>query len=134
MTLTEQITDIREKLNVAAKEAAEKIKAGQDNPKINRLSPNAFTMSSSQLGASMNWSPFFHNWKDQYSFVAELINDGKFHDVKTILTNGKIKTPWDNRTFAPEVIAHISTIVGDLDFSAIDQDVAKKSIPTPRFR
>lgn len=58
-----------------------------DNPAIHRLpgNVNAFIVSSSQLtkgagkdGKSSNWTPFHHDWRRQYEYIAEQISQITF--------------------------------------------------------
>lgn len=44
-----------------------------DNPSINRLSPKCFTIRSKDL--QNNWTPAFHDFKEQYRLVVEALRN-----------------------------------------------------------
>lgn len=137
MNLTDQVANIRLQLQEAADAASQKINAGPDNPSIDRVSKKCFTISSSKLGSSLNLSPFFHDWRAQYEFIGDLVERGNFHDVSKIIENGSFRASGETRssyTFAPEVVAHVKTIVGDLNLSATQENENVKPMRTPRFR
>jgi hypothetical protein len=53
------------------------IDALPDNCNIDRVSQNAFTVSSSELGKHDNWSPEFHDFKAQYQVVLSRLQSVK---------------------------------------------------------
>lgn len=92
------------------------INALPDNPKINRISDNAYTISSSDLGTK-NWSPSYNDFKSQYERIAEDVkrSSDPFNQLATIITVGKVKdhrtTPKKFVTLHPDVIEHLKGII-----------------------
>lgn len=118
----------------AAETAASMVEKAPDNPKITRnhsdkedqskgelegaKSPRvrSFIISSSEVFATKNLSVYFHDWKSQYEDVAKLLRDGRFSAVKSVLKEGKYHdSPTDKKVFAPQVITHLRSILGELD-------------------
>lgn len=67
----EEIERLLAKLDREVGWLADLIEDGPDNPVVNRLSRNAFTIKSSDLGG--NWSAAHHDHLFQYRTVAEAI-------------------------------------------------------------
>ena len=109
-----QVQKIKEKF-------AEQINALPDNPKINRIStsPCCFTIMSSDLGN--NWSPFYHDYKAQYKFLADLVTKTKGESIINILekivkkgTYSQVAHPYGptyTRKFHPAVISKLKEII-----------------------
>lgn len=68
------------------------IDALPDNPRINRISEKCFTISSSDLGTT-NWTPFYHDFRNQYAYLKAVIENYPPDTVENIfqeiVTKGK---------------------------------------------
>lgn len=53
------------------------VEALPDNPNINRVSKNAFTMKASEMFKHDNWLPEFHDFKAQYRLVLSRLDSSK---------------------------------------------------------
>lgn len=120
-TLAERLQQARALIDAAVADSTSRVKAGGDNPAIVRgIGGNgsrlSFTMSSSALSGGVPWTPFFHDWKAQYERVAELIEARQFASVADILEKGQFRDRNRHHAerFAPEVVAHLQTALGDL--------------------
>jgi hypothetical protein len=97
------------------REITDPLLSGADNPKIQRLSgqPNCFIMSSASLGN--NWSPFYHDFHEQYRTLAEIIGKTRLEFLASVLGNICEKnTYWDgnrNIKFHPDVIDHLKNVL-----------------------
>ena len=96
-----------------------------DNPNIQRLSKNCFTMSSSFLSVR-NWTPEYYDFKRQYRlicrevlvrriekilpFLEKIIQDGYLKREEFIYAGHKAYKGTSRFTFHPEVIDHLKTI------------------------
>jgi hypothetical protein len=71
-----------------------KIEALPDNPEINRIDANCFTISSKALG-TQNWTPDYHDFPKQYKFIRAIIENYDINQVeqifKEILLKGSIR-------------------------------------------
>lgn len=96
-------------------EIAEPLLSGSDNPKIRRLpgKPNCFVISSASLGN--NWSPFYHDFHEQYRMLVEIIGKTRLECLASVLGDICTKnTYWDghrNVRFHPDVIAHLNNVL-----------------------
>ena len=70
-----------------------KVSSLPDNPKINRISPNCFTIKSSDLGD--NWTPTHHDFKKQYSLIYDKLKTKSLDKIIPYITDlaktGKLK-------------------------------------------
>jgi hypothetical protein len=57
--LEQRLADLKTAIN-------DELESLPDNPKIKRLNDQCFVVSSKELGK--NWSPGFHDFKDQYRY------------------------------------------------------------------
>lgn len=123
--LAERIQEAHRLIREAAVEAASLVREGPENPKIKRLTPLTFTMSSSDLGS--DWSPFFHDWPAQYLRLADLILDQQFGKLHSILETGVLRDrPGKSERFAPEVVARLKNAVGDLTHVEVQENAPQK--------
>ncbi len=111
-SLASRIQEINVLLDQAIEATGRDLAAADDNPAIQRHSirPRAFTVSSSELMRTQNWTPFFHDWKAQYAHLKELLSAKKFAAVRTLL-DGKAHA---GQRLAPEVIARAKPLIGEL--------------------
>ncbi len=99
----------------------EQILALPDNPNITRLgeSGKCFAMSSSKLGG--NWSPEYHDFREQYQILINLIDAVDAvnlpAELAKIIATGKVRAKFAGRgrvdtvTFNPQVIEHLAGII-----------------------
>lgn len=124
-SFADRLRAARALIDEAVADAVKSVKEGPVNPLIKRVKTDgpevrkasgAFIVSASTLFAANNWSVFFHDWEAQYSHVADLLDKGRFSSVRKILADGKyLETFGRSATvFAPEVVARLKTILGDL--------------------
>ena len=88
-----------------------------DNPRINRITSQCFTINSKDLGS--NWSPEHHNFKKQYELIVKELQASKpanvFNKLHKIISEGKIVTSTTtgylrtNHTLNlhPDVVSHL---------------------------
>ena len=91
-----------------------KIMSLPDNPRITRLSPQAFTISSKDLGN--NWSPEHHDFKRQYRIIVDAIkraNVGRalivlkeIIDKQVVVIGGR-----QNLRLHPDVVQYLTTLL-----------------------
>lgn len=66
-----------------------------DNPRIKRMGPHCFIMSSKHLGD--NWSVEHHDFKRQYELIVQELEKSSTEDIikklKTIVSEGKVRIP-----------------------------------------
>jgi predicted transposase YbfD/YdcC len=88
---------------------------------------SAFVISSKDLFAGKGqWDVFYHDWKAQYRYVRELLTKRKFAALRTLLREEMYSDPsHGRRSLAPEVIAKIKDITGDL-LTAVDATNASR--------
>lgn len=124
--LAEQIRQALELVRKAGENACAQLQAQQDNPAVTRLGPagGAFVVRFSQLGRPLksngmpgpaNWSTFMQDWRGQYDLVADLIRSSRLHAVAAILRTGRHSEPGATSHFAPQVVARLREILGDLE-------------------
>lgn len=131
-SLTSALAKALELVSAAVDDAAARVVCGPDNPAIRRHSTQvtAFSINFSELGKCQtsarkpgqpckpgtgNWDPFFYDWKAQYRYAQELLEGRKFGALRSLLTSEGYRDPSRGFcVFAPEVIAHIKAITGDL--------------------
>lgn len=88
-----------------------------DNPKITRVGTDvrAFRISSADVFASNKWDPFFHDGLLQYGYAKELMESRRFAALRILLqAQTHLDPSHGRRTFAPEVIARLKEVTGDL--------------------
>lgn len=92
------LNEYEAKINALRADIKAKILSLPDNPHIHRLGPHCFVMSSKYL-SSANWTPGYYDYKQQYRFVAALIDTYEPTSLKVriqkILTEGKLRVPSD---------------------------------------
>lgn len=125
--LASQLEQARRLIKAAAEQARSDVQRGPDNPLINRIGSNgiAFTMAAKDLGK--NWTPFFHDWKAQYELVGQLLEAERFGAVALIMQKGHHNPSGgthDRQSFAPQVIEHLRSCLGDLPASLMEQTEA----------
>ena len=94
----------------------EQIRNLPDNPRINRISPHAFTLSSKDLGT--NWSVEFHDFKKQYELIIQMIRQASPDRAVQIIRNaaetGKIRPfsgPGGTVNLHPDVVCGLLTLI-----------------------
>ncbi len=112
MTLSAELEAARATLEGVLSRIADAVKALPDNPKINRIDDNCFTVSASDLGS--NWTPGYHDFKSQYEAVAAEIKSGNVTTaagrLKKIVSSGRVRP--GGRFLHPTVVAHLKTLLG----------------------
>ena len=89
-----------------------------DNPRIQRLGPHCFIMSSKHLGD--NWSVAHHDFKEQYELIVKELEKSQPDDIikklKTIVSEGKVRIPstmsHTTVTLHQDVINHVCGLCG----------------------
>ena len=76
MSLQQEYADATATLQRVVDAIEARILALPDNPRIKRLSPQAFIVSSKDLGD--NWTVAYHDYKAQYRLVVEAISGTGF--------------------------------------------------------
>jgi DNA-binding GntR family transcriptional regulator len=94
----------------------EQIEALPDNPRITRVSQQAFTISSRDIGN--NWSPEHHDFKCQYRQIIEMIERAEPSRAVAIIREAiakkairPSKAPSNTLQLHPDVVAHLSTLL-----------------------
>ena len=72
--LEKSIEDIKKQADTIRRKLKERIESLPDNPRINRLGKNCFTIKLSDLGDKLNLSPAHHDFKRQYQLICEVID------------------------------------------------------------
>ena len=78
--------DYETKINAIKKDFIEKIKQFPDNPKIKRLNCNCYIINFSQLTKYDDWTVFFHDFKQQYKYIIELVENNQ-RPINNILSD-----------------------------------------------
>jgi DNA-binding GntR family transcriptional regulator len=93
------------------------IAALPDNPRITRISKQAFTISSRDIGS--NWSAEHHDFKCQYRKLVEMIERAEPGRAVAIVRNavedGAIRPSKSSSStirLHPDVVAHLKTLLG----------------------
>jgi len=116
----EQIKGKIKEVNQIRSAIKKKISELPDNPSIKRMSPNCFTISSSEIfGNPKNsrscMSVFYHDYKAQYKMVAKAIASCRTERInstlKGIIDNGVRKESGSYSRFNPIVIDHLKTLI-----------------------
>lgn len=85
-----------------------------DNPKIRRLDDRCFVLSFSDLGN--NWTPFFHDFKQQYKKLVAIIDHAEPTTItptlRAIIETGIYYHHGHTYRFNPAVIGHLQTLFG----------------------
>lgn len=114
-TLSEELDRAQRRLDEILRRIAERVEALPDNPRVRRVSANAFTLSASDLGS--NWSPFYHDFKAQYRAVADAIRGGNVATstarLRAIISSRSVGNSAGRfaRTLHPEVVAHLKRLL-----------------------
>lgn len=91
----------------------DKIMTLPDNPRINRLGDNAFTVKASELVGNP-WSPFFHDFKAQYKklikWIDELTPDEMLLIIGLIIKDGVVHRDRQQYRFHPDVIGYLKNL------------------------
>ncbi len=82
--IIKQIQDLKKKLYDSINELP-------DNPKINRLSGNCFTIMSSDLSVDRVLSPEYYDFKHQYREIIKCIDNSRIETLDKVL-NEIVKT------------------------------------------
>lgn len=122
MTLREQIADAEKRIAQIRDAIAQRVLELPDNPRIQRLSGNAFVMSSRDLGD--NWSVEHHDFKRQYEFIAAEMQRKELPSVlpflQLIIEKGSCYDSAKNRhTFHQDVRKYLAEIVGSPDLTPL---------------
>jgi hypothetical protein len=108
------------KVDVLNEKLIQKIEALPQNPRLTKIGENTFVIKHSDMGT--NWTPFFHDFKHQYTFLRaiienhdinqterifqEIMDKGSYRLTKTIkTTNGHEFLSKQTYYFHPDVIA-----------------------------
>ena len=90
-----------------------------DNPKINRINDQCYTISSANLSSDLCLSPEYYNFKLQYRLIVEIIENNTIKKIQKLLNDiihkGSIHYPTSARTyhrFHPDVVEHLKTLMG----------------------
>lgn len=75
--ISEYASQEAEQLKTAKTKIQQLIEALPENDKIDRVSKNAFVMSSSELTAHDNWTPGYHDFQQQYALVLSRLESVK---------------------------------------------------------
>jgi hypothetical protein len=118
----EALNEYEAKVKALREDIMAKILSLPDNPHIHRLGPHCFVMSSRYL-SNANWLPIYYDYKQQYRFVAALIEHYEPTTLKAridkILTDGQLRVPSDLTVdgehlrggemiyFHPDVLEHL---------------------------
>ena len=103
--LNDAVAQLRKKL-------ADDIRKIPDNPKIRRMGPNCFVISSSNLGT--DWTPWFHDWPAQAAWLADVIEKHSEDPVavlRQIARDGTFRKGDETKRFAPEVCKHVADLI-----------------------
>lgn len=113
MSKITNILGLIEKINELKEQLKKQIVSLPDNPRINRLAPNCFTISSKDLGN--NWSVAYHDFPQQYALLVKIIDrtdpakiEEKLQEIisKKMVIENKLTVK-----FHPDVIEHISKLL-----------------------
>lgn len=116
-SLTTRVSAILTQLDQELAKTGSALEQESDNPAVNRDTHRgrSFTVASSELFRTGNWTPFYHDWPAQYRHAKELLLAKSFHKLRELLAGKTV----DNHRFAPEVCSRIQAHVGDLDLIAL---------------
>jgi hypothetical protein len=117
MEETRKISELIELGKTLRKQIQDKIKALPDNPRINRLGKNCFTMKQSDLGD--NWTPEHHDFKRTYETICEKLESVKLENVEKALLDMILKeqvvtqnkNSKNRLNLHKDVIEHLKTII-----------------------
>jgi hypothetical protein len=88
-----------------------------NNPKINRISDQCFTISVKDLSPDLCLTPGYYDFKRQYRLIVEIIEDNNVKRAQTLMNDiirkGSIHYPARTyQRFHPDVVEHLKTLVG----------------------
>ncbi len=102
------------------REIKTKVASLPDNPRIKRLPgiERCFTISNKDLGN--NWSPEYHDFREQYRFICDQITRVHFTKIipflKRIIEKGVIyetNTTRTRHTFHPDAIEYLKGLINE---------------------
>lgn len=91
-----------------------KLESLPDNPRINRLNSNCFTIMSSDLGD--NWTPAHHDFKKQYQLIYDKLKAVNVFRVlpflNVLIKTGKLKVSEHyTQKLHPDVQKHLQSLI-----------------------
>lgn len=75
----------RARIEILNEELIKKIEGLPENPRIERLGKNCYSISSKDLG-TVNWTPFYHDFTHQYKFLRAVIENYDMNQIESIFT------------------------------------------------
>ena len=92
------------------------ISAIPDNPKIDRINDQCFTISVKDLSPDLCLTPAYYDFKRQYRLIVEIIEDNGVSRAQSwmdeIITKGSIRYHTERTRFHPDVVEHLKAIMG----------------------
>ncbi len=111
------LRDLSSWVHEVKQEITAKIMSLPNNPAVKELGNHCFTISSKDLG--LNWSAFYHDWKSQYEFLVDLIQNTPIEQVINVLHKiAYEKHFWSGRQhwiFNEKVCEGLKAIVKELE-------------------
>lgn len=113
MNPVQQLAELKQRHDQILTELCLHIESLPDNPRIKRLSSNAFTISSKNLGD--NWSAEHHDFKRCYQLIVQYLRKQSpamfLARFKGIITAGRliVNPAWQIKLH-PDVVAHLDRV------------------------
>ncbi|MHA1285793.1 MAG: hypothetical protein ACTSPB_00190 [Candidatus Thorarchaeota archaeon] len=114
-TVRDTVKDYEGKVAIIKNNLISQVESLPDNPRIKRLDDEGlcFSISSKDLGD--NWTPEYHDFKQQYKLIVEWINKSSPQRVMDILeeitTTGQIVMKKQRHKFHPDVITQLKKLL-----------------------
>jgi hypothetical protein len=106
MNLKTELVEIEAKKESLLDRISQILDSLPENQRIRRLDSKCFIIRFKDLGSS-NWSPFYHDFRAQYSKVAEILKSSDLSVMSANLTQivdrGSLYFRGENLKFHPEV-------------------------------
>ena len=119
MKIENNVTDIINHIEQLKNNLSEKINSLPQNPNINVINKNCFTINVKNLSPDLVLSPIYYNFKKQYEFIVGIISKADIKNVPNILKeiikpkkyDGNVFYSYKGQRLHPEVIKYLKEII-----------------------
>ena len=116
MVLKTKVINIHKQIMKMKQDLINEINICDQNPKIKVLSKNCYVINSKDLSNDLNLCPFYYNFKTQYEYISQVIENTRIESILSVLNSiietGRHKKDTYHRVkFNPIVINKIKSLI-----------------------